>query len=83
MTLLAAALISLVLAFFVVQGVLMCVSPGRYFAFLKWYTSIGGRKTQKVPPGPHTQMRIAGLIIILLSMVCAYGLAERILKMLG
>jgi uncharacterized protein YjeT (DUF2065 family) len=69
----------LALAFAIVNGVLMCVSPRRHAAFWRWYTrsvsSVSG-----VASGPQIQLRIAGLIIVVLSMFFGWILAEKILN---
>jgi hypothetical protein len=61
-----------------IDGVLMCVSPKRYYEFRRWLSnlSFGGPMVVDVPPGRHLDVRIAGFIFILGSVFFAYGLVR-------
>lgn len=66
-------------AFAAVNGVLMCVSPRRYAAFRRWYTR-SGSQVSGVQSGAQIQLRIAGLIILVLSIFFSWILAGKILS---
>lgn len=68
---------SIVLAFVVINGVLMCVSPMRFHAFLRWYTSLRGNRVFEVKYGARVQLRLAGLIVVLISLILIYQLCEK------
>lgn len=72
----------LVIAWGAVHGVLMCVSPRRFYRFLKWYMSFGGPMVQQVPPGFQIPLRITGFVIFLGSIFFAYQLAKAMLHSL-
>jgi uncharacterized protein YjeT (DUF2065 family) len=73
------AIALLALAFAVVNGVLMCVSPRHHAAFWRRYTRFGGQVSE-VESGAQIQLRIAGLIIVVFSMFFSWILAEKILS---
>jgi hypothetical protein len=66
------------LAFAVVNGILMCVSPTHHAAFRRWYTR-GESQVPGVDSGPQVHLRIAGLAIAAVSIFFGYVLAEKIL----
>ena len=69
----------LALAFAAVNGVLMCVSPRHHAAFWRWYTRAGDQ-VSGVESGAQMQLRIAGLIIVAVSIFFSWVLAEKILS---
>lgn len=70
----------LALAFAIVNGVLMCASPRHHATFWRWYTR-SGSQVSGVGPGAQIQLRIAGLIIVVLSVFFGWILAEKILSL--
>jgi hypothetical protein len=79
MRLVAIVLIALLaLAFALVNGVLMFASPRHHAAFWRWYTR-SGSSVSGVESGAQIQLRIAGIIIVVLSMFFGWILAEKIL----
>jgi hypothetical protein len=69
----------LALVFAGVNGVLMCASPRLHAAFVRWYTRSGGQKSE-VESGRQIELRIAGVIIVVLSMFFGWTLAEKIVS---
>ncbi len=69
----------LALAFAAVNGVLMCVSPRHHAAFLRWHTRAGDQ-VSGVESGAQMQLRIAGLIIVAVSIFFSCVLAGKILS---
>lgn len=80
MRLVAIIVIGLVaLAFALVNGVLMCVSPRHHAAFWRWYTRVEGQASG-VASGAQMQLRIAGLVIVAVSIFFAWVLAGKVLS---
>lgn len=69
----------LALAFAAVNGVLMCVSPRHYAAFRRWYTRAGDQ-VSGIDSGAPVQLRIAGLVIVAVSIFFGWVLAWKILS---
>jgi hypothetical protein len=79
MRLVATIVVALVaLAFAAVNGVLMCVSPRHHAAFWRWYTRVGGQASW-AESGAQVQLRIAGLLIVAVSVFFGWILAGKIL----
>jgi hypothetical protein len=79
MRLVALVLIALLaLAFALVNGALMFASPRHHAAFWRWYTR-SGSSVSRVESGEQIQLRIAGIIIVVLSMFFGWILAGKIL----
>jgi hypothetical protein len=57
----------LLLPFAAVNGVLMVFSPRRHAFFLRWCSRSKGQ-TSEVKAGPQIQVRIAGLLILALTL---------------
>lgn len=68
----------LALAFAAVNGFLMCVSPGRHAAFWRRYTRAGSQ-VSGIESGAQMQLRIAGLVIMAVSLFFGWVLAGKIL----
>ncbi len=80
MRLVAISVVALVaLAFATVNGVLMCVSPRHHAAFWRWYTRAGDQ-VSGVESGGQMQLRIAGLVIVAVSIFFGWVLAGKILS---
>jgi hypothetical protein len=62
------------LVFAIVNGVLMCASPRRHAAFVRWYTR--SRQDGRPDTGMQIQLRIAGLIIVAISMFMSWKFIE-------
>lgn len=69
----------LALAFAAVNGVLMCVSPRHHAAFWRWYTRAGDQ-VSGIDSGAQVQLRIAGLVIVAVSIFFGWVLAGKILS---
>lgn len=69
----------LTLIFAAVNGVLMCVSPRRHASFLRWYTRVGAQTAGSVS-GRQIELRIAGLIITIMSVFFGWVLTGKILS---
>jgi len=68
-----------VLAFAAVNGILMCLSPRHHAAFWRWYTRAGDQ-TSGVEPGAQVQLRIAGFLIVAVSIFFCWVLSGKILN---
>jgi len=68
------------LAFAIANGVLMCFSPKHHAEFLRWYTRSAGQMSG-LDSGPQIELRIAGLIIVVVSIFFGWKLAEKILSL--
>ena len=80
MRLVAIIVVALVtLAFAAVNGVLMCVSPRHHAAFWRWYTRAGDQ-VSGIDSGAQVQLRIAGLVIVAVSIFFGWVLAGKILS---
>jgi hypothetical protein len=78
MRLVAIVVIALVaLTFAGVNGVLMGVSPRHHAAFVRWYTRSGGQS--QIVSGKQIELRIAGIIIVAVTMFFGWMLAEKIM----
>lgn len=69
----------LALVFAVVNGVLMCLSPRHHAAFWRWYTR-SGSQVSGVESGTQIQLRIAGLMIVGLSVFFGWVLIEKMVS---
>ena len=69
----------LTLIFGVINGVLMFVSPSRHGAFWRWYSARFGNQVPWVESSDPVQLRIAGLIIAVISIFFGWILAGKIL----
>lgn len=68
----------LALVFAAVNGVLMCVSPRHHAAFWRWYTRAGSQ-VSGIDSGAQVQLRIAGLIIVVVSIFFGWVLVGKVL----
>jgi hypothetical protein len=62
------------------HGVLMCVSPRRFYEFWRWSASLASPMVIEVPPGRHLDIRIVGFIFILMSILFGYLDIRAIIK---
>jgi ABC-type amino acid transport system permease subunit len=67
------------LAFGLVNGVLMCISPRHHTAFLRWYSRINDQATRD-EPSAQIERRIAGLVIVVMCMFFGWVLAGKIVS---
>lgn len=67
----------LALAFAVVNGILMCVSPRHHAMFWRWYTRVADHASA-IDPGAQVQLRIAGLVIVAVSIFLAWVLTGKV-----
>ena len=79
MRLAAMIVTGLVILIFAAGGVLMFVSPRRHAAFWRWYSARFGNQVPWVESGDQIQLRIAGLIIVVISIFFGWILTEKIL----
>jgi hypothetical protein len=80
MRLVAIIVVALVaVAFAAVNGVLMCVSPRHHAAFWRWYTRAGDQ-VSGIDSGAQVQLRIAGFVIVAVSIFFGWVLAGKILS---
>lgn len=68
----------LALAFAFVNGMLMFASPRHHAAFWRWYTRVGGQESW-AESGVQVQLRIAGLLIVAVSVFFGWILVGKIL----
>ena len=70
---------SIALAFGLVNGMLMCVSPRRHTAFMRWYSRIKDQ-APGVEPSAQIERRVAGLIIVVMCIFFGWVLAGKIVS---
>ena len=69
----------LALAFAAINGVLMCVSPRHHAVFWRWYTRRGGQGS-RAESDAQIELRIAGLVIVAVSIFFAWIFVGKILS---
>jgi hypothetical protein len=79
MRLAAIIIAGLLTLIFAAGGALMLFSPVRHAAFWRWYSARFGNQVPWVESGDHVQLRIAGLIILVVSIFFGWILARKIL----
>ncbi len=78
MRIIAIALVALLaLAFSIVNGLLMFVSPKLHAKFQRWYSRSKNQELE-VKPAHQIQIRLAGIIIVGVSIFFAWMLAKKL-----